>query len=256
MKIDLRWYAFALLLSMCGAASKDDAPIRHNSVNTNRVSISAQRQFVPPPDAVAGSLLQRIRLTSSVELRQQLANHYEVNGYKTAAAIFAGGAALAQHHDWNPASPEPTDRWSCPDYEIPEAITLSHGASSEIDRGDYDGALKILSAAARRYPQSCFIQLAIAEVTLRKAEVNPPNVSAIDQEHAFRVLATAAGETEILPPRDTSHAGVFVVIAQYLSTLNDKHSERAAYLLAKQQAELRKEEILGGTEAQINKHLR
>ncbi|HXH39783.1 MAG TPA: hypothetical protein VNN08_14235 [Thermoanaerobaculia bacterium] len=195
-------------------------------------------------------------MTPTVELRLQLANHYQVNGYKTAAAIFAGAAALAQHHGWNPAPPEPTDRWICPDYETPEAINFSHGASSEIDRGDYDAALKILSASARRYPQSCFLQLAIAEIILSKAEESPLSVSALDQEHAFRVLATAAGETEVLPPRDTSHAGVFVAIAQYLSTLNDKHSERAAYLLAKQQAELRKDELLGGTEAQIKKHLR
>jgi hypothetical protein len=245
----------AVLSAVAAACSRGNA----DDSNTRTPEMQArytQTQFDIREDKAAAKLLLAIlQNPRSAPAKRQLAQCYSARRFEAAAVLLNGAATIGEAGNWQPPPPLPSDRFFCADATQKEIFRIAQQVSRALDRSEYDAVLRETSAVRQKYPLSCYLAFARAEALLLKAESGAP-VDILDQEWALRVLCTSAGETEFIPARHTSHAAVFVAIAQYFSARGDVALERAAYLLAAQQATLRaNREFIGATEGQIRKHL-
>jgi hypothetical protein len=205
------------------------------------------------PDAAA-MLNAVIQAPQSLDLRRRLASHYKDAGFITAAALFEGSAVLLHDASWKPAAvPLQNPRWDC--IENSESSAVTREAATVDSRDGVRAAIKRLRAAQMTMPTSCIVPATLAYLELRETLWKPTAQSPADRERIIRTLVTIAGETETIPSPTTSHAEVFVAVAQLFEVNGDRASELAAFRLARQQADLRKgTEFLGGTEMLIQRH--
>lgn len=232
---------------------------RGNRAAADRVdarSSTARELAFALPDAKAAVLLDRVlRESSSEEARHALAEYYVTKGFTTMSTLFGGTTVTSSNPGQTPSTDAKFATWGCE--EDDQSYSAVRKAATAADRPAQKLMIVELQEALGAHPGSCELQVTLAYLELREALWNPALQPSVERERILRVLATTAGDSEIIPSPVTSHAAVFVSIAQLLSVNGDHTAEAVAYRLAREQAKLRSNsEFIGGTEEQIREHER